>query len=69
MAEQTFFEYEDVKVTNARFIGSSQTCAISNLIIEPVVAAEYGFDDVPQPFEDLARHLAHGAFGKVVMRL
>lgn len=33
--------------------------------LKPVVAAEYGFDDVPQAFE----HLAQGAFGKVVVRL
>ena len=31
MAEQTFFEYEDVKVTNARFISGSQTYAMSNI--------------------------------------
>ena len=31
MAEQTFFEYEDVKVTNARFISGSQTYAMSNV--------------------------------------
>ncbi len=31
----------------------------------PVVAAEYGFDAVPQAFE----HLARGAFGKVVVRV
>lgn len=31
----------------------------------PVVAAEYGFDAVPQAFE----HLARGAFGKVVVRM
>ena len=33
--------------------------------LEPVVAAEYGFDEVPQAFD----HLARGAFGKVVVRL
>lgn len=33
--------------------------------IEPVIAAEYDFDDAPQAFE----HLARGAFGKVVVRL
>jgi Family of unknown function (DUF6232) len=31
VAEQTFFEYEDVKVTNARFISGSQTYAMSNV--------------------------------------
>jgi hypothetical protein len=31
MAEQTFFEYEDVKVTNARFISGGQTYAMSNV--------------------------------------
>lgn len=31
MAEQTFFEYEDVKVTNARFVSGSQTYAMSNV--------------------------------------
>jgi len=29
--EKTFFEYEDVKVTNARFISGSQTYAMSNV--------------------------------------
>jgi len=33
--------------------------------IEPVIAAEYGFDEVPRAFE----HLARGAFGKVVVRM
>ena len=31
MDEKTFFEYEDVKVTNARFISGSQTYAMSNV--------------------------------------
>ncbi len=31
MDEKTFFEYEDVKVTNARFISGSQTYAMSNI--------------------------------------
>lgn len=31
MAEQTFFEYDDVKVTNARFISGGQTYAMSNV--------------------------------------
>ncbi len=31
MTEQTFFEYEDVKVTNARFISGGQTYAMSNI--------------------------------------
>jgi len=33
--------------------------------LAPVVAAEYGFGDVPQAFG----HLARGAFGKVVVRM
>jgi hypothetical protein len=31
MEEKTFFEYEDVKVTNARFMTGSQTYAMSNI--------------------------------------
>lgn len=31
MDEKTFFEYEDVKVTNTRFITGSQTYAMSNV--------------------------------------
>ncbi len=31
MDEKTYFEYEDVKVTNARFITGSQTFAMSNV--------------------------------------
>lgn len=31
MDEKTFFEYEDVKVTNARFMSGSQTFAMSNV--------------------------------------
>lgn len=31
MEEKTFFEYEDVKVTNTRFISGSQTYAMSNV--------------------------------------
>lgn len=31
MEERTFFEYEDVKVTNARFITGAQTFAMSNV--------------------------------------
>ena len=31
MDEKTFFEYEDVKVTNSRFITGSQTFAMSNV--------------------------------------
>jgi len=31
MEEKTFFEYEDVKVTNSRFISGSQTYAMSNV--------------------------------------
>lgn len=31
MDENIFFEYEDVKVTNARFISGSQTYAMSNV--------------------------------------
>ena len=31
MEEKTFFEYEDVKVTNARFLSGTQTYAMSNV--------------------------------------
>ena len=31
MEEHTFFEYEDVKVTNARFISGGQTYVMSNV--------------------------------------
>jgi hypothetical protein len=31
MQEHTFFEYEDVKVTNARFVSSGQTYAMNNV--------------------------------------
>jgi hypothetical protein len=31
MEEQTFFEYEDVKVTNARFVSGGQTYAMNNV--------------------------------------
>jgi hypothetical protein len=31
MEEKTFFEYEDVKVTSARFMNGSQTFAMSNV--------------------------------------
>lgn len=31
MKEVTFFEYEDVKVTNTRFINGSQTYAMNNI--------------------------------------
>jgi hypothetical protein len=31
MQEQTFFEYEDVKVTNARFVTGGQTYAMQNI--------------------------------------
>jgi hypothetical protein len=31
MEEKTFFEYEDVKVTNARFVSGGQTYAMSNV--------------------------------------
>ena len=33
--------------------------------LKPVVAAEYGFDEVPKAFA----HLEQGAFGKVVVRM
>ncbi len=39
--------------------------AIDLNALKPVIAAEYGFDDVPQAFA----HLERGAFGKVVVRL
>jgi uncharacterized membrane protein len=44
MAEQTFFEYEDVKVTNARFISGSQTYAMSN------VTSVKAFEQKPKRF-------------------
>jgi hypothetical protein len=31
MQEHTFFEYEDVKVTNARFVSGGQTYAMNNV--------------------------------------
>lgn len=31
MDEKTFFEYDDIKVTNARFISGSQTYVMSNV--------------------------------------
>jgi len=31
MEERTFFEYEDVKVTNSRFINGGQTFAMNNV--------------------------------------
>lgn len=31
MDERTFFEYEDVKVTNARFVNGGQTFAMNNV--------------------------------------
>lgn len=39
--------------------------AIDQNDIKPVVAAEYGFDDAPEAF----KHLAGGAFGKVVVHM
>lgn len=39
--------------------------AIDTNAVKPVIAAEYGFDAVPQAFA----HLERGAFGKVVVRL
>lgn len=44
MEEKTFFEYEDVKVTNARFISGSQTYAMSN------VTSVKAFEDKPKRF-------------------
>jgi hypothetical protein len=38
MQERTFFEYEDVKVTNARFISGGQTFAMNNVTsVKPFV--------------------------------
>lgn len=38
MEEQVFFQYEDVKVTNARFINGSQTFAMNNVTsVKPYV--------------------------------
>jgi alcohol dehydrogenase len=39
--------------------------AIDANAVKPVIAAEYGFDAVPQAFARLER----GAFGRVVVRL
>ena len=44
MAEQTFFEHHDVKVTNARFITGSQTFAMSN------VTSVKAFEQSPKRF-------------------
>lgn len=44
MDEKTFFEYEDVKVTNARFISGSQTYAMSN------VTSVKAFEQKPKRF-------------------
>lgn len=44
MEEKTFFEYEDVKVTNARFISGSQTYAMSN------VTSVKAFEEKPKRF-------------------
>ena len=38
MEERTFFEYEDVKVTNARFVSGGQTFAMNNVTsVKPFV--------------------------------
>lgn len=42
MEERTFFEYEDVKVTNARFISGSQTYAMRN------VTSVKAFEEAPK---------------------
>ncbi|HMN13754.1 MAG TPA: DUF6232 family protein [Bellilinea sp.] len=44
MDEKTFFEYDDVKVTNARFISGSQTYAMSN------VTSVKAFEEKPKRF-------------------
>lgn len=44
MDEKTFFEYGDVKVTNARFISGSQTYAMSN------VTSVKAFEEKPKRF-------------------
>lgn len=44
MEEKTFFEYEDVKVTNSRFITGSATYAMSN------VTSVKAFEQKPQRF-------------------
>ena len=44
MVEQTFFEYEDVKVTNSRFISGGQTYAMSN------VTSVKAFEKQPKKF-------------------
>lgn len=40
MEEKTFFEYEDVKVTNARFVVGSQTFALGNITSVQAFAQE-----------------------------
>lgn len=44
MDEKTFFEYDDVKVTNARFISGNQTYAMSN------VTSVKAFEETPKRF-------------------
>lgn len=44
MEERTFFEYEDVKVTSARFVSGGQTYAMSN------VTSVKPFEDKPSRF-------------------
>jgi len=44
MDEKTFFEYDDVKVTNARFITGNQTYAMSN------VTSVKAFEETPKRF-------------------
>jgi Family of unknown function (DUF6232) len=48
MDEKTFFEYDDVKVTNARFISGSQTYAMSN------VTSVKAFEETPKRFGGIA---------------
>lgn len=44
MEEKTFFEYEDVKITNARFLSGGQTYAMSN------VTSVKSFQEKPKRF-------------------
>lgn len=44
MSEQTFFQHEDVLVTNTRFVNSGQTYAMSN------VTSVKGFEQKPKRF-------------------
>ena len=48
MEEKTFFEYDDVKVTNSRFISGHQTYAMSN------VTSVKAFEEKPNRWRGIA---------------